>query len=62
MFAVLLERACRTQLMALAAGGPRVWSDPAEAELKREQAWNLAQRHAGWEYLVRTATRQRPSA
>jgi ribulose-5-phosphate 4-epimerase/fuculose-1-phosphate aldolase len=55
MHAVLLERACRTQLMALAAGQPVVWSDPAEAELKREQVWNPAQRQAGWQYLLRTA-------
>jgi len=57
MYAVLLERACRTQLMAMAAGDPKVWSDPAEAELKRGQVWNPAQRRAGWDYLLRTARR-----
>jgi L-ribulose-5-phosphate 4-epimerase len=57
MHAVLLERACRTQLMALAAGGPRVWSDRDEAELKREQAWNPGQMRAGWQYLLRAAQR-----
>jgi ribulose-5-phosphate 4-epimerase/fuculose-1-phosphate aldolase len=57
MYAVLLERACRTQLMALAAGEPKIWSDPAEAELKREQVWNPGQRQAGWQYLLRTAER-----
>jgi ribulose-5-phosphate 4-epimerase/fuculose-1-phosphate aldolase len=55
MYAVLLERACRTQLMAMAAGGPKAWSDPAEVQLKREQVWNPGQRRAGWEYLLRTA-------
>ncbi|WP_433236647.1 class II aldolase/adducin family protein [Actinomadura nitritigenes] len=55
MYAVLLERACRTQLMALAAGGPRVWSDEPETALKRDQVWNPAQRNAGWHYLVRRA-------
>jgi L-ribulose-5-phosphate 4-epimerase len=55
MHAVLLERACRTQLMAMAAGEPKIWSDPAEAEFKREQVWNPRQVHAGWQYLVRTA-------
>jgi len=55
MHAVLLERACRTQLMAMAAGGPKTWSDPAEVALKREQAWNPGQIAAGWQYLVRTA-------
>jgi len=57
MYAVLLERACRTQLMAMAAGGPKVWSDPAEAKFKREQVWNPGQREAGWQYLLRTAER-----
>lgn len=60
MHAVLLERACRTQLMAMAAGHPRVWSDPAEAELKRGQVWNPGQRQAGWQYLIRTAERMLP--
>ncbi|MEU8898699.1 class II aldolase/adducin family protein [Nocardia sp. NPDC048505] len=53
MYAVLLERACRTQLLAAAAGGPAVWSDRAETEFKREQVWNPAQLDAGWQYLVR---------
>jgi ribulose-5-phosphate 4-epimerase/fuculose-1-phosphate aldolase len=57
MYAVLLERACRTQLMAMAAGRPAVWSDSAEAELKRAQIWNPGQIKAGWQYLVRTAER-----
>jgi L-ribulose-5-phosphate 4-epimerase len=58
MYAVLLERACRTQLMAMAADDPKVWSDPAEVELKREQVWNPGQRQAGWEYLLRLAGRR----
>jgi L-ribulose-5-phosphate 4-epimerase len=57
MYAVLLERACRTQLMAMAAGGPKVWSDEREAEFKREQVWNPSQRDAGWQYLVRLGER-----
>ena len=57
MHAVLLERACRTQLMAMAAGDVKVWSDPAEAKLKREQVWNPGQRQAGWGYLLRLAGR-----
>jgi hypothetical protein len=31
-----------------AAGDPKVWSDPAEAALKREQIWNPAGIQAGW--------------
>ncbi|MEV0476997.1 class II aldolase/adducin family protein [Streptomyces prunicolor] len=57
MYAVLLERACRTQLMAMSAGGPKVWSDPAEVELKNRQVWNAGQREAGWKYLQRLAER-----
>jgi L-fuculose-phosphate aldolase len=57
MHAVLLERACRTQLMAMAAGGPATWSDPAETVLKREQVWNPGQVQAGWQFLVRSAKR-----
>jgi L-ribulose-5-phosphate 4-epimerase len=57
MYAVLLERASRTQLMAMAAGGPKVWSDKAEAEFKREQVWNPGQRDAGWHYLIRLTER-----
>ncbi|WP_413810776.1 class II aldolase/adducin family protein [Streptomyces sp. OE57] len=57
MYAVLLERACRTQLMAMAAGGPKVWSDDEEAVFKRDQVWNPTQRDAGWNYLQRLSER-----
>src|SRR5215469_1698512 len=57
MYAVLLERACRTQLMAIAAGDPKVWSDADEARLKREQVWNAGQVQAGYRYLLRKAER-----
>jgi ribulose-5-phosphate 4-epimerase/fuculose-1-phosphate aldolase len=60
MAAVLLERACRTQLSALAAGGPRSWSDHEELAVKREQVWNQRQLHAGWRYLVRLGNRRAP--
>ena len=56
MYAVLLERACRTQLMAMAAGGPVTWSDPAEAAFKRDQVWNHRQLEAGYQYLVRRSS------
>jgi ribulose-5-phosphate 4-epimerase/fuculose-1-phosphate aldolase len=62
MHAVLLERACRTQLMTLSAGGPKIWSDPAEAQLKRDQVWNPRQRDAGWQYLLRLADRTLPGS
>jgi hypothetical protein len=57
MYAVLLERACRAQLQALAAGDPKVWSDAEEAAFKRDQVWNPRQVQAGYQYLVRKAGR-----
>ena len=55
MYAVLLERACRTELLAAGADGPRRWSDEAETHFKREQVWNRSQLEAGWQYLLRKA-------
>ncbi|MFC3577506.1 class II aldolase/adducin family protein [Streptomyces yaanensis] len=57
MYAVLLERACRTQLMAMSAGGPKVWSDSEEAAFKRNQIWNPTQIDAGWNYWQRLSER-----
>jgi L-fuculose-phosphate aldolase len=53
MLSVLLERACRTELLAVAAGGPLHWSDEKETHFKRDQAWNHTQLDAGWQYLLR---------
>lgn len=50
MYAVLLERACRTNLRALAGGGPRTWSSDAEALAKREHVYSIRQ---AWDYLAR---------
>ncbi|MFE7837305.1 class II aldolase/adducin family protein [Streptomyces sp. NPDC057474] len=55
MYAVLLDRACRTHLDALAAGGPAMWSDPAEVAQKREETWSPHQLRAGYAYLCRLA-------
>ena len=53
MHAVLLDRACRTQLTAMAAGPITVHSDRAEAEAKRQLCWAPSQIEAGWRYLAR---------
>ncbi|MEV4516312.1 class II aldolase/adducin family protein [Dactylosporangium sp. NPDC049525] len=53
MRAILLERACAIQLAASSAGGPRIWSDAAEAMAKRAQCWPDGQLTAGWLYLLR---------
>lgn len=57
MRAVLLARACRSAVQAIAAGGPVVRSDPAEIAAKREHAWPASQIAAGYAYLRRLAER-----
>jgi ribulose-5-phosphate 4-epimerase/fuculose-1-phosphate aldolase len=59
MHAVLLNRACGTQLAAMATGPIQVRSDPAEAEAKRALCWVPAQVEAGWRYLARESARMR---
>ncbi len=60
MTAILLDRACRLQLDLEAAGGPRSWTDDAEALEKRSMCWPPEQLEAGWRYLLRRATAIRP--
>ncbi|GAA3676744.1 hypothetical protein GCM10023081_13780 [Arthrobacter ginkgonis] len=62
--AVLLERACSTQLAALAAGGPRRWSSEAEAAAKKAEIWSAEGVRAAYGHLVRRAdaTIPRPAA
>ncbi len=55
MGAVVLERACKVQLAAMAAGGPQVWSDKEEVELKQREVWTPEQISAGFDYLCRAA-------
>jgi ribulose-5-phosphate 4-epimerase/fuculose-1-phosphate aldolase len=54
MTAVFLERACRTQLIAMAAGDPTRWSDDDEALAKRDHCFSPAQLEGAWNYLVRS--------
>ena len=53
MTAVLLERACRTNVRALSAGGPKSWSSDEEALLKREHCWSPQLLGQAWNYLAR---------
>ena len=55
MTAVLLDRACRTQLTAMAAGPLRRWGDEGDTVAKRADVWSERQLRAGWEYLLRRA-------
>jgi ribulose-5-phosphate 4-epimerase/fuculose-1-phosphate aldolase len=51
--AVLLERACRTQLTAMAAGEVRRWSSDQEALAKRDHCYSPELLAQAWDYLVR---------
>jgi len=55
MAAVLLDRACRTQLTAMAAGELRAWGDEADTVAKRADVWSASQLRAGFAYLLRQA-------
>src|SRR5246127_502294 len=55
MAAVLLDRACRTQLTAMAAGPLRVWGAEDDTVAKRADVWAPKQLQAGYEYLLRQA-------
>lgn len=53
MTAVLLERACRANIRALAGGGPKTWSSDDEALAKREHCYPPALLRQAWDYLAR---------
>lgn len=53
MTAVLLERACRTQIRAVAGGGPVTWSSDEEALAKRGHCYPPALLQQAWDYLAR---------
>jgi len=55
MAAVLLDRACRAQLTAMAAGPLRMWGSEADTVAKRADVWSPKQLRAGYEYLLRQA-------
>lgn len=59
MHAVLLERACATQLAAQAAGEVRAWTDDEEALAKGRLMWSAGQIEAGWAYWARRVERSR---
>jgi ribulose-5-phosphate 4-epimerase/fuculose-1-phosphate aldolase len=55
MYAVLLQRACATQLTAQAAGELRSWTSDAQSLEKAALVWSASQIDAGWRYLSRTS-------
>lgn len=52
--AVLLERACRQQMLTNAMGGWPSWSDPEESAAKRAHIYSERALRAVWDHLVRT--------
>jgi ribulose-5-phosphate 4-epimerase/fuculose-1-phosphate aldolase len=61
MTAVLLDRACRTQLGAMAAGPLRAWGAEDDTVAKRADVWAPSQLRAGYEYLLRQAPAPGPA-
>ena len=53
--AVLLEKACEQQLLALAAGGPLTYPDDQAALRKRQEMWGHGPLTSLWEHLERAA-------
>jgi ribulose-5-phosphate 4-epimerase/fuculose-1-phosphate aldolase len=54
MTAAFLERACRANMRALAADGPRTWSSDEEALAKRAHVYAF---QPAWDYLARRLRR-----
>lgn len=60
MTAVMLEKACKVQLLAEAAGGARASTPPEEAKIKRGRIYGQASLELAFQYCVRRqALRQR---
>jgi L-fuculose-phosphate aldolase len=55
MTAVLLDKACKVQLAAMAAGEVVRYGSEEDTVAKRADVWSEMQINAGWEYLVRKA-------
>lgn len=53
MTAVILERACRVQLLADTMGGARAWTDPQEALVKKERIYPPHAIEDAFDYYVR---------
>jgi ribulose-5-phosphate 4-epimerase/fuculose-1-phosphate aldolase len=56
LYAIFLEKACRIQLIAAAAGDP-TWSNDEEAREKYEQIYTPHRLGSMWDYFVRRAKR-----
>ncbi len=55
MTAILLDKACRLQLSAMAAGEIVAYGGESDTVAKRGDVWGQRQLREGWDYLQRTA-------
>lgn len=55
MVAVLLDKACKVQLNAMASGPLARFGGEEDTVAKRAEVWADGQIHAGWDYLLRRA-------
>ncbi|QUQ63945.1 class II aldolase/adducin family protein [Kutzneria sp. CA-103260] len=62
VFAQVLERACRLQLLAESAGMPYTWSSEWDVNLKRDFIYADLSVRSYWEYAVRRVVRTWPEA
>lgn len=53
MLALLLEKACKVQLLAESAGGPQATTSPEEARIKRERIYSTQALQTAFDYCVR---------
>lgn len=60
IFAQVLERACRLQLVAEGSGVPYTWSNPRDVELKRDFVYADLSVRSYWDYAVRRVVRRWP--
>ncbi|HTI24016.1 MAG TPA: class II aldolase/adducin family protein [Kutzneria sp.] len=60
VFAQVLERACRLQLLAEGVGTPYVWSSERDVDLKRDFIYADLSVRSYWEYAVRRVVRTWP--
>lgn len=60
MTAILLDKACRVQLAAMAAGAVSRYGDEEDTVAKRAEVWADGQIQAGWNYLVRRSETEPP--
>jgi L-fuculose-phosphate aldolase len=60
VFAQVLERACRLQLLAEQSGQPYTWSSDKDVQLKRDYIYADLSVRSYWDYAVRRVARHSP--